>query len=389
MEAWIRKKLIRNAEQVEDPAVRTAYGQYAGGVGIFFNLILFGLKMFAGLLSHSSSIIADAVNNLSDAATSVISAVGMRLAGKPADKEHPFGHGRIEYIAAFIVSMCIFQVGFGFFKEAIEKIKHPEALHFRPIFLLILIISVLVKLYLAIFYRRIGGLLNASSISASAADSLFDVISTGMTGLSLCAYTFFDVNIDGIVTLLVALFVLWGGLGVAREVISSLIGNRVPKNQYQQIESMLRSSPGVVGIHDLIIHNYGPGHSMATAHIEVPEHLELVEAHAIAAEAERRIKEAFDTEIVIHIDPSQLGDRRVRNLFLRAQKMAEVVDQRLSIHDFHCEMEEDGTIYEIQFALAVPLDIKDADATVEKVQTLLETLVPDAVIQIKADPKLQ
>ena len=249
------KRFVKNYQQTDLVQVRTAYGTLSSIVGIFCNVLLFGAKLFIGLLVNSISVMADAFNNLSDAASSIIGFVGVKMAEKPADDDHPFGHGRIEYIAAFIVAFIVIQVGFSLFKTSLNKILHPESMAFKWISILILTLSVGVKLWLSLFNKKLGKRINSKVMLATSADAMGDVVTTSATILSIAVFGIFRVNIDGIVGLVVSVVVMIAGVNIAKDTLAPLIGEAIDPELYQQITNFVESFDGILGTHDLIVHN--------------------------------------------------------------------------------------------------------------------------------------
>lgn len=259
MTNFLVKHFVRNYQNTEDLEVRTAYGILAGVVGIICNLFLFAVKFISGSLLHSVAVTADAFNNFSDAGSSIISLVGVKMAEKPADRDHPFGHGRIEYIAALIVAFLVLDVGFGFFKDSFEKILHPEELTFHAVSVVILILSIGVKFWMSCFNRSLGKKIDSKIMMATAADAMGDMITTSVTILSILIFHFFHLNVDGLIGLIVAAIVIWAGVGIARDTLSPLIGAPADPETCAAITKMVESYDGIMGTHDLIVHNYGPG----------------------------------------------------------------------------------------------------------------------------------
>lgn len=270
MTEYLVKKFVKDYQNTEDAQVRTRYGILSSCVGILCNVLLFGTKLVIGLLMNSLAIMADALNNLSDAASSIISFVGVKMASKPADKEHPFGHGRIEYIAALIVSFLVIEVGITCFRSSFGKLFDPEPIAFEWVPFLILLLSVGVKLWMSLFNRKLGKRIDSKVMLAAAADSTGDVIVTSATLASILIGYFTSANVDAIAGLAVSLLVIWSGINIARDTLEPLIGQRPDPELYHQIQEMVESYDGIVGTHDLIIHNYGPNRSMASIHAEVP-----------------------------------------------------------------------------------------------------------------------
>lgn len=328
------KFFVKNKDDIENIRVRTSYGTLAGAVGICCNTLLFGVKLAAGMALHSVAVMADAFNNLSDAASSIIGLVGTRMAGKPADADHPFGHGRIEYISALIVAFLVLQVGLTFFKDSLDKIFHPEELTFSTVSLIILLVSVAVKLWMGYFNRKLGQRINSQVMLATAADSLGDVVTTSATICSILIFHFLGLNIDGFVGVIVACIVLWAGIGIARDTLKPLIGEPADPKLFQEITSLVESYEGIVGSHDLIIHNYGPGRSMASIHAEVPNNVDVETSHEIIDRAEREVSKKLNIFLVIHMDPVETENSHITALKAAVAKTAAQVDSRLSIHDF-------------------------------------------------------
>ena len=331
---FLVRKFVKHYENIEDAGVRTDYGVLSSVVGIICNVLLFAGKLAVGAAARSVSVMADAFNNLSDAASSVIGFVGVKMAGKPADREHPFGHGRIEYIAALAVAFIVLQVGFTFFKNSLEKIRNPEALSFDLVSMLILLASVCVKLWLGHFNRVLGKRINSSVMQATAADALGDVVTTLATMGSILFFYFTDINIDGFVGLLVSLVVMWAGIGIARDTLEPLIGQPVTPEMYKQITEFVESYDGILGSHDLIVHNYGPTRSLASIHAEVPNDVDIETSHEIIDRIERDAVKKLGLFLVIHMDPLEVKNEHVAEIKAQVEAAVKELDSRLSIHDF-------------------------------------------------------
>ena len=334
MTEFLVRHFVKDYENTSKVSVRTAYGVLASVTGIFCNILLFAAKWLIGYLLHSISVMADAFNNLSDAGSSIISLIGVKMAGKPADKEHPFGHGRIEYIAALIVAFLVMEVGFTFFKSAIAKIREPEELHFQAVSMLILFLSVAVKLWMGVFNKNLGKRINSQVMMATAADSMGDVITTGATIASVLFFYFTGINIDGYVGLGVSLVVMWAGIGIAKDTLEPLIGAPVDPQVYKQISDFVEKYDGILGSHDLIVHNYGPAKSMASIHAEVPNNVDIEESHTVIDRIEREAMEKMGLFLVIHMDPVETEDKKVLAIKKDAEEIIKEMDKRVSIHDF-------------------------------------------------------
>ena len=360
MTEFLVNKFIKDSANIESTEVRTRYGMLASVVGIFCNVLLFSVKLAIGLILSSLAVTADAFNNLSDAASSIISFVGVKMAGKPADAEHPFGHGRIEYIAALIVSFLVIEVGFTFFKSSISKIMHPEEITFDPVPFIILILSILVKLWMAFFNNKLGKRIDSKVMLATAADSLGDVITTSATVISIVICHFTSINVDAIAGLIVSGIVIWSGVSIAKDTLEPLIGQRVPSELYQKITDMVESYEGIVGAHDLIVHNYGPNRSMATIHAEVPNDVSIEASHEIIDRIERDAKKELNILLVIHMDPVEMRDEEVLELRDKTSHIVHALDPELPFHDFRVLKENEQK--NLIFDLVVPDSYTEKDA---------------------------
>lgn len=334
MTEFIIQKLIPDHENVQDGKVRSRYGSVASVVGMICNVLLFAGKLTAGLVMQSIAVTADAFNNLSDAASSVISFIGMKMAEKPADDDHPFGHGRIEYIAAFIVAFLVIEVGFTFLKDSIGKILHPEAVTFQLLPFLMLAVSVLVKLWLGAFNKKLGSRINSKVLEATAADCIGDVTVTSATMAAILIGHFFKINIDGIAGAAVALVVMWAGVNIAKETLEPLIGEAVDPKLCEEITQKVESYEGILGTHDLIVHNYGPNKSMASIHAEVPRTVNVEISHEIIDKIEREISKELGILLVIHMDPIEVSDEETIDAKKHLENTLHILDDEISFHDF-------------------------------------------------------
>lgn len=334
MTDFLVKHFVKDYEDVEKMSVRTAYGVLSSVTGIFCNVLLFVLKGMIGLFLHSISVMADAFNNLSDAGSSVIGLIGVKMAGKPADKDHPFGHGRIEYIAALVVAFLIIEVGFTFFKDAVGKIREPETIKFQVLPVVMLILSVCVKLWMGMFNKKLGKRIDSKVMLATAADATGDVITTSATIISLIFFQVTGINIDGFVGLGVALVVMWAGIGIAKDTLEPLIGKPIDLEEYERITKFVEKYDGIVGSHDLIVHNYGPGRNMASIHAEVPNDVNIEASHEIIDRIERDAAKQLGIFLVIHMDPVEMKDEYVLSVKDQVRKILDALDPRVTIHDF-------------------------------------------------------
>ncbi len=363
MTDFLVRRFVKDYDQVGKARVRTAYGVLSSVVGICCNVFLFLVKLIIGLLLNSVSVMSDAFNNLSDAASSVIGFVGVRMAGRPADKDHPFGHGRIEYVAALIVSFLVIEVGLTFFKSSFNKILHPEALSFQAVSLVILALSIGVKLWLAFFNRKLGRRTGSKVMEATAADSLGDVLVTGATILSVLLYGIFGFNIDGFIGLAVSVVVMVAGINIARDTLKPLIGEAIDPAVYRKIKQFVESYDGIEGTHDLLVHSYGPSTKMASIHAEVDGHGNLEEIHEVIDRIEREAKEQLGILLVIHMDPLELTDPVVEERRSAVLGFLEQIDGRITLHDFR--MVNGRKRINLFFDIVVPYDLDDGKVVEE------------------------
>ena len=346
---FLVKTFIKNSENTKDKKVRSKYGFLGGIVGIITNLILFIIKFTVGMLVSSIAVTADAFNNLSDAASSVITIVGFKMANRPADKEHPFGHGRIEYLSALIVAFMVMLVGVQFVKSSFEKILNPEPTQFEWVPFILLIISIFLKLWLSRFNKFIGEKINSSALKASSVDALGDVFTSTSVAISLLVSKFTSFPIDGYIGIIVALVIVYSGFSLVRETINPLLGEAPDPELVKDIESMMLSYDNIIGIHDLIVHNYGPGRCMASAHAEIPSDIDVITIHNIIDKAEREISEKLNIYLVIHMDPICLSDDEIKKAYKEVEKIIKYNPLIKSMHDFKIvgEGDEKNLIFDV------------------------------------------
>ena len=363
MTQLIIKWLIPNGAQVREAAVRQRYGRLAGGVGIAVNLLLFAFKLMAGMMTASIAVIADAFNNLSDVGTAIVTVVGFHLAGQEADKEHPFGHGRMEYLAGLIVSLAILLVGFELFKSSVEKIFRPGPVSISWLSGLILGSAVLVKLWLHRFNRELGRRIDSAAMQAAAADSLADAIATGVVLVSAVVGAQFDLRIDGYVGVLVAAFIFKAGWEAARETLDPLLGRPMDPELAADIDRLVLDHPYILGIHDLVYHDYGPGRAMMSFHAEVPADGDLLAIHDVIDHIERELKQRNHIETVIHMDPI-VRDEKTEQLRKQVEGLAKELGPMLTVHDFRTTA---GPIHtNLLFDVVVPYGFSMTDVQVKK-----------------------
>lgn len=373
------KFFIKNNEETNNPSVREKYGMLSGGVGIFCNILLFIGKLSVGLISASISIMADAFNNLSDAASSVVTLVGFKMAGRPADDQHPFGHGRIEYISGLIISTVVMMMGLEFVKSSIEKIINPASIEIGIYSIIILLMSILLKLWMSIFNKKIGDRINSSTIKAISMDSLADVAATATALIGAIISYMCGVYVDGYAGVLVALFIIYTGFTTARETLSPLLGQAPDKEFVDKIEKKVLSYDNIVGVHDLIVHNYGFNNSLVSLHAEVPCDINILKIHETIDTVERDIKKDFNCDIVIHMDPIATDDNAVNSVKYEIESIVKSIDERLNIHDFR--MVQADSFTNLIFDLVVPhmFELKDDE---------IESIINEKIIALNSSYRL-
>lgn len=378
------RRFVPDCDNVKDPAVRERYGMLSGGVGICLNLLLSAGKFFAGMVTGSIAITADAFNNLSDAGSSVVTLVGFKLAGQKADDGHPFGHGRMEYLAGLLVSLLILMVGVELGKSSIEKIIHPEAVDFSPVSAAILVAAILVKLWMCYFNRRLGQRIGSSAMAATATDSLSDAVATSAVLLGTLVGAFTGWKVDGWLGVAVAIFILRAGWGAAKDTVDPLLGTSPDPELVDDIHQVVLSHEQVVGMHDLVIHDYGPGRRMCSFHAEVPEKADIMAAHDAIDHIEREIYEKFGVETTIHMDPIATDDEQVNQLRNQVRSLVEVIDPEMSIHDFRVTWgpEHKNLIFDV----VVPHKSKLTDEQVrERITRAVQVLDPNCYVVLQID----
>ena len=347
-------KLFIKNKDANDPTVRSKYASLAGFTGIVVNILLFIGKLAIGLLSASVAIIADAFNNISDAGSCIVALIGFRLAEKPVDKEHPLGHGRLEYVSGFIVDMLIILVGFELFKSSFEKILNPALPNVQTVTLILLGVAICVKAWLYFFYKKIGKTIRSNALNASAADSLTDCIATTLVLVSALIAKFFNIAIDGWAGLLVAAFILFTGIKATKETIDLLLGSPPDPAFIQEIYDFAKEYKSVVGIHDVIVHDYGPGRQIISFHAEIPSDSDINLAHEEIDTLERDMHARFGCIVTVHLDPIVVNDPLVNELKALAERAAIEVDPSFTIHDFRITKGESTT--NLIFDLVIPAD---------------------------------
>ncbi len=364
MTSFLIRLFIRRREDVQDACVRLSYGNLAGITGIVCNVLLCAIKFFTGLFTGSISITADAVNNLSDASSGVITLLGFKLAGKPADPEHPYGHARMEYLAGLVVSFVILLIGVQLAGESVQKILHPAAATFGIVPAVMLVFSILVKLWMAGFYRNIGKKIDSTTLLAASADSRNDVISTGAVLLALLISAWTDLDLDGWMGMAVALFILYSGIGLIKDTLDPLLGRAPSEDLTQRVEEKILSYEGILGTHDLMVHDYGPGQCFASVHVEMSAEMNVMRSHDIIDTIERDFHEQDHIHLVIHYDPIETGSEAVGTMRQWVTERVHAVSPLLSIHDFRMVKGELHT--NLIFDVAAPSSYESTDAEIKQ-----------------------
>ncbi len=367
---YLIKTFVKDNEKVDNIKVRNAYGNLAGAVGIIVNVLLFAIKLSVGLLAGSVAVMADAFNNLSDAASSIITIIGFKMANKPADAEHPFGHGRIEYISALIVSFLVMLVGLQFVKSSLERITNPAAVKFEVIPFLLLLVSIFFKLWLSKFNRSIGHRINSSALKAAATDALGDVFTSSTVVISFLLARFTQFPLDGYIGVFVACAIIYSGYGLIKETLNPLLGEAPDPVLVSNISDMVMSYENINGIHDLVVHNYGPGRIMASIHAEIPSDIDVMTIHHIIDTAEREISKKLNIYLVIHMDPICVDTAEIVDARKIVEDVLKTYPSVKSLHDFRVVGEND--IKNLIFDIVVnPQDLNDC-FTKEKLAQFIE-----------------
>lgn len=378
------KLFVKNKDDVRDPAVRSNYAMLSSTTGIIANILLFIGKLIIGILSASVAIIADAFNNIGDAGSSVVTMIGFRFSGKHADKEHPMGHGRFEYISAFIVDVLIIFVGVELFKTSIEKIITPEATAIGTATLVFLGAAIAVKCWLFFFYRKIAKRINSSAIRAASFDSISDVVETTLVFVSALLSKFSGLNIDGYAGILVAAFIFYTGVKAAKETIDLLIGGSPDKEILKKISDFVKDYPEVIGIHDVMVHDYGPGRQIISFHAEVSAKSDFSYVHDVIDNIERDFQKKYGYIVTIHLDPIVVDDEKVNEMYDFVKTVVKEVDETFSVHDFR--MTYGGNHINLIFDLSIPVDSKTSDEDAAKtVEDKIRSLRPECNCVIKAE----
>lgn len=359
MVSLLAKFFIKNKDNYKDSKVRENYGVLCGAVGIFLNVVLFLGKFLAGTLSGAISITADAFNNLSDAGSSFITMVGFKLAGQKPDEEHPFGHGRMEYLSGIFVSVIIILMSWELLKSSVQKILHPELPEFSVLIVVILLASIAVKCYMAFYNTSVGKKIDSAAMAATAKDSLSDSVATAVVLISTFVGYFFKLPIDGYCGVLVSLMILWAGISAMRETVGPLLGQPPEKEFVEQIEKIVMSYDKVLGIHDLVVHDYGPGRLMISLHAEVPYKEDILEIHDMIDRIEFDLRGMLNCEPVIHMDPIVDDDEDTNRWKDMVREVISSVDGKMKFHDFR--VVKGNTHNNLIFDVVIPHGFKLSD----------------------------
>lgn len=372
----ILRIFVRDHKNIEDPAVRDKCGRVAGAVGIVTNFLLFLMKIIVGTVFHSVSVTADAVNNLTDSGSSVVTLIGFKMASKPADEKHPFGHARIEYLSGVIVSFIVIFLGLQLGMSSIEKILTPEENALTLVALVVLVISILAKLWQCLFYRKVGRMIKSESVEATSKDSRNDVIATSVVLLGAVITMLTGVNLDGYMGAAVALFIVFSGVQLTISTADPLLGQAPEGELVQTITEKMLSYPGIIGMHDLAVHNYGVGRCFASAHCEVDAKNDILVSHDLIDNIERDFSRDLGIHMVIHLDPVIVGDARTDALHCKVQSLVTALYPTVTIHDFRVIW--GVTHSNIVFDADVPFSVKDSDAVItQKLEAEIQKLDPD------------
>lgn len=384
MTEWLVRHFVRMSEQTDDPAVRMRYGQFAGIVGIICNVMLCLGKGAIGLVSGSVSIVADAVNNLSDAASNIVSLLGFKLASRPADPEHPYGHGRYEYLAGLVVAALVLAIGINLAWSSVQKIIAPSPTEFSGALVAVLVLSIAVKLWMAAFNRSIGRRINSDTLEATAVDSRNDVISTAAVLACACISRATGVDLDGWAGLAVGAFICWSGVGLLRDTVSPLLGQAPSPELVEHIHDRILSYPGVLGTHDLMVHDYGPGRQFASAHVEMAAEADPLESHDLIDNIEQDFKMEDGLIVTLHYDPIVTDDPEVRDMRHWISHAVEEIDPRITVHDLRCVPGPTHT--NVIFDCVRPAgSALSADELRERVARLVQGHYPRTIAKITVD----
>ncbi len=365
MTEMLIKKFIKNPEDIDNPKVRRSYGTLSSFVGIICNIFLFCAKYLLGTFSNSISIVSDAFNNLTDSAGCIVTLLGYKMSSKPADKNHPFGHGRMEYLSTLTIAIIILMVGFELLKNSFSKIIHPDELKFSIITIISLILSVCLKLWMSCFNNKLGKKINSGVLIATSKDSKTDAVATSATIIAIITSLFTKFPVDGVIGILVSIFIMKSGYDIIKDTIDDLLGKPADPELVKSIKEYIQQSDKIIGIHDLIIHNYGPGNMIASCHAEVRSDEDFIAVHDSIDIIEREIYSKLNILMTIHMDPVEVDNELVNKCKSRILEIVETIDDSLCIHDFRIVTGETHT--NLVFDLVVPYGFKYKNEDIKKI----------------------
>ena len=384
MTKFLVRLFVKNYEQAQLPEVRASYGKLSGMVGIVCNVLLFAAKFILGTITASVAITADAFNNLGDASSGIVSFLGFKMASRPADKEHPYGHARYEYLAGLTVCVLILVIGVELLKESFGKIVHPEPVNFSWVTIGVLVLAIGVKLWLAVFNRTLGKKISSQTLLATAADSRNDVIATGAVIIATVLSHVTKLSLDGYMGLLVALFILYSGVNLVKETLDPILGKAADEDLVREIEKRILSYPGVYGTHDLMIHDYGPGRQFGSVHVEVAAEEDVLKSHDMVDNIERDFLKELNIHLIVHMDPIITKDESVNNLRHWLAKEVKKVHEELTIHDLRVVPGETHT--NVIFDCVVPRGLEKSDEEIkEAIDLLVKVTYPTYYCVITVD----
>lgn len=386
---FLINKFVRGYSDTKSKKVRERYGYLGGIMGALINMALFGIKFTVGIAVNSIAVTAEAFNNLSDVASSLVTIFGFKLSGKPADREHPFGHGRIEYISGLIVAFLVMMVGYEFVKSSFNRIKNPAPVSFSLIPFILLLISIVLKVWLGRFYKDIGNKINSSALRASGVEAISDVFSTSAVALALLASRFTSLPIDGYIGMVVSLVILYAGFNLIKDTLDPLLGAAPEKELVESIQEMLLEYEYINGVHDLLVHNYGPGRIIASIHAEIPSNIPIVKIHEIIDRAEKEISTDLDIYLAIHMDPINTDDKEILEAREELTETLKTVPIVKSFHDFRVvgEGENKNLIFDIVIGADHRLTKREELSLQKDINFKLKKLYPNynAIITIDKD----
>lgn len=360
---FLIKKFVPRYDNPDDLDTRRKFGMLSGVVGIICNLILSAGKFFVGVATSSIAVSADAFNNLSDAVSSIVTLICFKTSGNPADKDHPFGYGRIEYVSGLIVSIAIIFMGIEFTKSSVEKIFNPESVSLSLVSVIILLCSLIIKLWLSLFNKKIGNIINSTAMKATAFDSLGDAVITLTILISMAATYFTGVSVDAYTGIIVALFIIFTGISMIKETLSPLIGQSPDPKFVKKINKIVLASPDVLGVHELVVHNYGPGKSVISLHAEMPAHKNIMDLHESVDLLEKTLKNELNCQAIIHMDPIVTDDKTVNDMRNKLSKIVRLIHPQAQVYDLRIVP---GSMPKLIFHVSVPYDLKTGDKEIEK-----------------------